>query len=481
MKNTTKTMQLVVHILVSPFVLLSFFYLGSCANSNVYGSETCGDGIIDEGEECDDGNKENNDGCNFSCQYELFPDCGNGTLDINEECDDGNIANGDGCNVICKIELYPNCGDGVVDSDEECDDSNTQSGDGCSSTCQNEFYPDCGNGTVDLDEECDDSNTQDGDGCSSTCEIEFYPNCGNGLLDSDEECDDSNTENGDGCSSACLIEIIPVCGDGILNVDEECDDGNNDNSDSCPDGDGGTCLNAICGDGFTQTSVEECDDGNVGSGDGCTSGCVLEFCGDGIIQGALNEVCETGSNSCTTSCGTTGVENCENCDWGSCIPPSETCNGNDDNCDSIIDMTSCLATVSRFYNSTTDDHMYKTNQNPEPGYVMEYGSHFKVYINEVPGTIPIYQLFNGTDHMISLGPNEAAATYTQSELFGYVGSSSWFSAGFAPTQMCRYYNPNTGDHMIFGYLNDTDLPNVLPYRIRESCVYYAYDFYYPNY
>lgn len=32
------------------------------------------------------------------------PECGNGILDEDEECDDGNLVNGDGCSSACKLE-----------------------------------------------------------------------------------------------------------------------------------------------------------------------------------------------------------------------------------------------------------------------------------------------------------------------------------------------------------------------------------------
>jgi len=63
---------------------------------------TCGNGKIDEGEECDDGNTVNGDGCSSQCLREVG--CGNGKIDEGEECDDGNTVNGDGCSSICQIE-----------------------------------------------------------------------------------------------------------------------------------------------------------------------------------------------------------------------------------------------------------------------------------------------------------------------------------------------------------------------------------------
>ena len=130
--------------------------------------------------------------------------CGDGSVNVDgEECDDGNTTDGDGCSSSCAVEK---CGDGAVNDAgaEECDDGNTADGDGCSSTCAVER---CGDGAVNDGgaEQCDDGNTADGDGCSSTCALEF---CGDGVYQSGlgELCDDGNVANGDGCSTACHVE-----------------------------------------------------------------------------------------------------------------------------------------------------------------------------------------------------------------------------------------------------------------------------------
>ena len=62
----------------------------------------CGDGILDSGEECDDSNTSNGDGCDASCQLESGL-CGNSTLDPGEDCDDGNTTSGDGCSATCNL------------------------------------------------------------------------------------------------------------------------------------------------------------------------------------------------------------------------------------------------------------------------------------------------------------------------------------------------------------------------------------------
>ncbi len=94
---------------------------------------TCGNAVLEPGEQCDDGNTVAGDGCSPSCHLE---GCGNGIVDPGEQCDDGNTAGGDGCSATCQRE--PACGDGIVDPGEECDDGNTVGGDGCSGTCLRE-------------------------------------------------------------------------------------------------------------------------------------------------------------------------------------------------------------------------------------------------------------------------------------------------------------------------------------------------------
>jgi virginiamycin B lyase len=72
--------------------------------------------------------------------------CGNGVVESGEECDDGNTNDCDGCSNACT--LVTGCGDGVVCRPEQCDDGNTMSCDGCSSACTAETGLLCGDGVV---------------------------------------------------------------------------------------------------------------------------------------------------------------------------------------------------------------------------------------------------------------------------------------------------------------------------------------------
>ncbi|MFW6067814.1 MAG: DUF4215 domain-containing protein [Myxococcota bacterium] len=170
----------------------------------------CGNGILEEGEECDDGNRAAGDGCSFNCTLE--PICGDGNVVEPEECDDGNRVSGDGCSYTCKEE---SCGNERTDPGESCDGP----GDGCEACVVQPF---CGDGNMDDGEDCDpEEGALWADGCAIDCTAEM---CGNGVVDAGEECD-----GGDGCESCELLD----CGDGTVGPGEQCDDGGNEPFDGC--------------------------------------------------------------------------------------------------------------------------------------------------------------------------------------------------------------------------------------------------------
>jgi len=127
--------------------------------------------------------------------------CGNGLIEAPEACDDGNLAGGDGCSATCTIEsgyscsgqpsvCETGCGDGVLGDGEQCDDGNTNNADGCTNSC-----------VITAGYTCTDS--------PSTCAVR----CGDGVKAASEACDDGNATNGDGCSSTCAIEPGYRCSD----------------------------------------------------------------------------------------------------------------------------------------------------------------------------------------------------------------------------------------------------------------------------
>lgn len=281
-------------------------------------SNQCGNGIVDPGEACDDGNIMNGDGCSSTCQNE---GCGNGTVDPNEKCDDGNTSNG-------------TCADGSpCNGNSDCSTGKCTP-DKCSHDCQS--LQTCGNGIVDFDEVCDDGGVADGkcpdgtpcnsnndcnnagvcapDGCSKDCQSN--ETCGNGIKDLGEVCDNGSANAiGAACEPGC--QGGSGCGNGFVDPGEECDDGGSDDSDDCV-----SCKFARCGDGFTDsdgTSFREaCDptDPNGPGSAGCNPNCTVATCGDGIVNpnfkpdGTHPEQCDLGSgaagngsnSSCTPTC-----------------------------------------------------------------------------------------------------------------------------------------------------------------------------------
>ena len=167
----------------------------------------CGDGVVNgEAETCDDGNTLSGDGCSDACQTETCGDgkvdvgeacdppgtatcsarcqlvqlnCGNGKVEAaeGEQCDDGNKVNGDGCR-DCRIE----CGDGLLDREigEQCEPQYTpKDAAGVSTTCTSDcrLKPFCGDGKLNAGggEECDPVN---GITCVGNCKRAVMPDAG---------------------------------------------------------------------------------------------------------------------------------------------------------------------------------------------------------------------------------------------------------------------------------------------------------------
>ncbi len=244
--------------------------------------EGCGNGIIDDGEQCDPGSEtEDSEACAPNC---TMRGCGNGYTDqvgeFNEVCDDGNNVSEDGCSADCLSD--ETCGNGIVDSSkgEVCDDGNGTSGDGCSSTCRSRGA--CGDGYVDWisEEVCDDGNEIGGDGCSADCLSNEV--CGNGSLDlaTGEECDTrgEDTYFCNGLTVGPLACKFGRCGDGYVNLaaGEECEPNVSENP-LCLGLAAGVvaCKISVCGDGHCNTASEygEAAAADAGPRDFCPVDC----------------------------------------------------------------------------------------------------------------------------------------------------------------------------------------------------------------
>ena len=125
--------------------------------------------------------------------------CGNGEYEPGEECDDENTDNDDGCSSECKIE-------GESDDDKLTNIKKVHDVEDVAKLCDDGLILKVAG------EECDDANKVDTDTCRNDCTLNV---CGDGaLLKGVEECDDGNKDDGDGCSSECKLGAS--CGDTIL-------------------------------------------------------------------------------------------------------------------------------------------------------------------------------------------------------------------------------------------------------------------------
>jgi cysteine-rich repeat protein len=295
--------------------------MGAC-RSGTCTPTSCGNGMVEPGEECDDGNTVDTDACPNSC---IAASCGDGVAwDGVEACDDGNTVDTDACLSSC---IAASCGDRVVwDGVETCDDGNTSteacayglaSCSVCDATCQNApgATAFCGDGLVNGPETCDDGNTSTEacayglascSVCDATCQNAPGATafCGDGLVNGPETCDDGNTFT-EACAyglASCTVcdatcqnaaGATARCGDGLVNGPETCDAGSTSlmGCRSCQTVVGWYCngtpttpttsCTTRCGDGIIAGGAvggsEMCDDGGTGAGgDGCNSACQME-------------------------------------------------------------------------------------------------------------------------------------------------------------------------------------------------------------
>lgn len=156
------------------------------------GMGMCGDGVLDEAEECDDGEANAADApCTPNCTTNV---CGDGFAGPGEECDDGS-ANAD--DAACKLDCTANvCGDGFAGPGEACDEGEANADTGaCRPDCT---LAECGDGFVAPDEECDDAG--ESDACDTDCSV---AECGDGM---------HNASAGEACDggSACLDDCRAI-------------------------------------------------------------------------------------------------------------------------------------------------------------------------------------------------------------------------------------------------------------------------------
>jgi cysteine-rich repeat protein len=307
----------------------------------------CGDGNLDPGEQCDDGNTVSCDGCNAACQIEA---CGNGKVECSEECDAGpqNGQPGSGCDANCKVVPLPG---GLL----------LFSGGRTRNSCMAEWRIKLPNGKVssgfplttqsciDGDPGCDQDGKTDGKCVFQTAVCDHVtdariPSCNPIQIESIsinrpnvlKPADAVDAANGSALKNTIAgLGLTVKAGTNVLIpgvpdlLHDHCSAttgltvphpaglaASRTFNIAARDGLGArmrsnlvtlTCSpnTAVCGNGKVEVG-EQCDDGNQVACDGCTPTCRLERCGDGIAE--CGEECDDGpangtpGSKCTTSC-----------------------------------------------------------------------------------------------------------------------------------------------------------------------------------
>lgn len=265
----------------------------------------CGDGKLNSGEECDDGNNGLGDGCSPQCLREF---CGDGIPQerMGEQCDNGSVCSQNelipcrsdrdciACMALADIAISRCGGDPygkICSSDADCGSApficsyNLNYDTDCTRFCRIR--------TVILGQA---GSTQPAFSETLPSDPGYIPFCGNGVIDSGEWCDDASF-NADTVPNACrTMCTLPVCGDNVTDTafGEICDQGTY-NSDVLPDSCRTSCTLPFCGD-KVRDSGEDCDDGNFYSGDGCSTDCRWEgvaICGNSFLE--YGEECDDGN------------------------------------------------------------------------------------------------------------------------------------------------------------------------------------------
>jgi cysteine-rich repeat protein len=338
-------------------------------DGNTWGdSVICGDGVQGAGEACELGDTETIDcttdggeagtitvACEADCgayQDEIDAEaalteciayeCGNGVVEDGEICDDG-ASNGTygNCGVLCDGPSEYYCGDGYLAGGESCDCGSTGLYDYSDTTaCDDDSLSwACLGGGADW---CDAANGQYNTDINVSCAYNCTspgPACGDGETNGPEACDgdyethaeglcfdaETTCETNSDCEglgfadetcgaggSACPTEEICVGGDheGYLCSEETCSDGGGTCSEftyetfrfrtcdgNCEWPDWSSCVGGdqVCGNGELEGD-EQCDDGNDSDNDYCLNSCILNVCGDDYVYSGV-ESCDNGENN----------------------------------------------------------------------------------------------------------------------------------------------------------------------------------------
>ena len=239
--------------------------------------------------------------------------CGNGTVDAGEDCDDGNTVNGDCCSASCRFEAAgsPCPDDGNVCTDEACDGRGACQHTPNAAPCDDGLF-------CTVADACRDGRCQ---GTPRDCS-------GAGNACNDGACDEANGEctpqpkaDGTACDDGNACTRMDVCKGGsctgtnavICTAADQCHGAGTCNPAT------GVCSNPPMFDGSACDDHNACTRADSCQGGVCTSG-------EAIVCGAMDQchgprICDPGTAACSNPLLPDGTP----CDDGDASTPNDAC------------------------------------------------------------------------------------------------------------------------------------------------------------
>jgi hypothetical protein len=259
--------------------------------------------------------------------------CGDGDLDVGEQCDDGNIASGDCCCAACTFEpaANPCTDDANVCTSDECDGAGVCQHAPASGSCDDALFCNgtdtCSGGTCSHTGDPCTGGTECADNCDEagdTCDDPPGTPCTSDLnACTDDECDGAgvcvNVPNTDPCDDSLFCNGADTCsggscghaGDPCLGG-PECADACNETANNCLDlagtpctTDPNPCTDDECDGAGTcghPNNAGPCDDG-----DACTD---PDTCSGGTCGGPAITTCTDGDGCCPAGCDSVNDDDC---------------------------------------------------------------------------------------------------------------------------------------------------------------------------
>jgi hypothetical protein len=235
--------------------------------------------------------------------------------------------------------------------------------------------------------------------------------------------------DGAGAGSACESGESP-CGAACVDTDTDPEHCGACDAPCTPSGAEGACVGGVCTLGSCLAGFADCD---ADTANGCEASCAE-------------------GDACDTSCGSDGAIGCADPCTPSCIPPLESCNGLDDDCDGDCDegpLAGCRVAVHRAYGAS--GHLFTTDLAAATAWGLEAADFF--FLSAAPNTqvLALYRCAKpGTANTLLTTSADCEGNGAPLETVGYLAATASCGAVplhrlHLPTQAWHFYTTSVAE------------------------------------